>query len=168
MKKICPIVLLIWPYLFFPAAIATLEFEGQLAWIIGYCVLTPVVYIAGIVWAVKNKNIRSLARWNLAFKLCHIPAYISIFFSGVMFAGQMLVGIPFGLILIPILVAVDVLLLCTTSSYGICALIRARKDGRISTACLVVNGIMHFIFVLDVISSIVVFCKVRKQPAFEN
>ena len=164
MKKICPFVLLVWPYLFFPAAyLDSLIPEGGSPCLITYCVLTPIVYLANIICACRNEDIRSLTRWNMALKLMHIPAYLFIFFYGVVVVFFSWAFLFFTPVILALLVVIDCLLLATTSAYGICGLLRGWKEGRISTACLVVNGIMHFIFVLDVISSIVVFCKVRKK-----
>lgn len=162
MNKVCAFLLLVWPYLFFPFVFLGALTESSLTWVWIYCLLTPVVYIANIVCACKAKDIRGLARWNMALKLVHIPAYLSIFFLGVIMAGQLLVGIPFGLILVPILAVIDYLLLFTTSTYGANALVKARKAHAVSIGFMIVNLVLHFICVLDVVSSVIVYCKLRK------
>ena len=67
---------------------------------------------------------------------------------------------PFILIL---LVVVDFFLMVTTSMFGVCALWRARKVKKVSTAFAVTHIILHFFFVADVISSIIVFVKLRRK-----
>lgn len=169
MKKIWAILLILWPYLLLPFMLAMhilSDGESQTPELLIYCCCTPVVYIVNIICACKTANAKSLSFWNMLMKLLHIPAYVMIFLIGVMLTGQLLVGLPFGLFFVPVLVVIDVLLLCTTSSYGICALVRAKKEGRISGSFLVVNIILHLIFVWDVVSAILVFCKLRKtKPA---
>lgn len=166
MKKLCPVILLIWPYLFFPAAyLDSLDSDGSLIWLIAYCVLTPIVYIANIICAWRSKDVRSTSRWDLILKLGHIPAYLFIFFYGVVVAFFSWAFLFFTPLIITILVVIDCLLLVTTSAYGISALLRAKSRGTASWAFLAVNAVAHFIFVLDVFSSIAVFCKLRKKPA---
>ena len=164
MKIICPFVLLVWPYLFFPAAyLDSLTSEGGLAWLITYCVLTPIVYIISIICALRIKDAKTLALWNMVLKLCHIPAYLFIFFYGIVVAFFSWAFLFFTPVILAILVVIDCLLLATTSSFGICALVRAKAKETVSWAFLAVNAVLHFIFVLDVISSILVFCKIRKK-----
>ena len=42
------------------------------------------------------------------------------------------------------------------------ALVRARKQGGVSTGYVLMHGVLHFIMVLDVLSAVLVFFKVRK------
>ena len=165
MKKFFPFILLVWPYLFFPAAyLKYADTETGIPWLLIFCILTPVVYIANIICAIRTKDTKFLARWNMALKLCHIPSYLFVFLIGLASAVAM-IKLPFTALIIPILVIIDVLLLCTTSAYGVCALVRSKQENRISTAFMVVNIILHVLFVWDVISSIIVFFKIRKAKS---
>ena len=162
MRKFCAILLLLWPYLFaFPFLL--LRLDGGYVGLIVYCALTPLVYIANIACACSAKDARSLSFWNLLLKVFHIPAYILIFFIGMILAGSLITGVPFGLILIPILVGIDYLLLLTTSAYGIKALHLAKKQGLLSKEFTIAQILLHFVFVLDVISSVITFCKIRQS-----
>ena len=169
MKKFWSILLILWPYLLIPfMLIMHILSDGasKTPELLIYCCCTPVVYIANIICACRTKSAKSLSFWNMLMKILHIPAYIVVFMISVMLTGQLVVGLPFGLFFVPILVVIDVLLLCTTSTYGICALVRAKRENRISVAFMVVNIILHVLFVWDVISSIIVFFKLRKaKPA---
>ena len=165
MKKCWAILLILWPYLLLPFMLVIhilSDGASKTPELLIYCCCTPVVYIANIICACRAKDPKGLSFWNMLMKLFHIPAYVLIFMVGAMLAGQLIVGSPLGLIIVPILVVIDVLLLCTTSSYGVCALVRSMQENRISVAFMVVNIILHFLFVWDVVSSIIVYCKIRK------
>ena len=169
MKKFWAILLILWPYLLIPFMLVMHVLSNgasKTPELLIYCCCTPVVYIANIICASKTTNAKSLSFWNMMMKIFHIPAYIIVFWIGAYLTAQPVVGLPLGLLFVPILVVIDVLLLCTTSAYGICALVRAKRENRISVAFMVVNMILHFLFVWDVVSSIIVFFKLRKaKPA---
>ena len=169
MKKFWAILLILWPYLLIPFMLVMhilSDGASKTPELLIYCCCTPVVYIANIICACRTKDPSSLVLWNMLMKLLHIPSYALIFLLGVMLTGQLIVGSPLGLIIVPILIAIDVLLLCTTSSYGINALVKAKKKNRISKVFMVVNIVLHLIFVWDVISSVIVFFKIRQaKPA---
>ena len=165
MKTFWAVLLILWPYLLIPFMLVMhilSDGASTTPELLIYCCCTPVVYIANIICACRTKSAKHLAFWNMLMKIIHIPAYVIIFMIGAMLTGQLIVGLPFGLIIVPILVVIDVLLLCTTSAYGTCALVRAKREGCISTIFTVVNIILHFLFVWDVVSSIIVYRKIRK------
>ena len=116
LKKVLPVVLLIWPYLFFAGFLIGGENENFLsAFFLGYLVMTAVVYLMNIVnaWMYKGEdNCYRLAFFDMLIKLLHIPFYLLVFLIGVLMFMAM-----------------------------------------------VVHGILHFLFVTDVISAICVFVK---------
>lgn len=130
------------------------------------CVATVVVYVMNIVHACKckNKDIRGLALSDMVIKLLHIPFYLIIAVVGLLMLVLMVV--PVFVFISPAIVVmlaiIDYFLLLTTSAYGINALIGARKKGIISQSFMVINILMHLCFVLDIISAIIVFVKLRK------
>lgn len=169
MKKIknsFPIVLAVWPYLCF--LIVFLHSEDMIGRFLGiYCVLTVIVYLANIIYACLMRGgdaCYRLAFWNMIIKLCHIPFYIGIFLLGVVFLLAMVV--PALLFISPMIVGlfmiIDFFLMITSSAYGINALIRAGKRKALSVKCVVVNVILHLIFVCDTISAVYVFIKLKK------
>lgn len=116
LKKVLPVVLLIWPYLFFAGFLIGEENENLFsAFFLGYLVMTAVVYLMNIVnaWVYKDEdNCYRLAFFDMLIKLLHIPFYLLVFLIGVLMFMAM-----------------------------------------------VVHGILHFLFVTDVISAVCVFVK---------
>ena len=116
LKKVLPVVLLIWPYLFFAGFLIGEENENLLsAFFLGYLVMTAVVYLMNIVnaWMYKGEDDSyRLAFFDMLIKLLHIPFYLLVFLIGVLMFMAM-----------------------------------------------VVHGILHFLFVTDVISAVCVFVK---------
>jgi len=164
MKKVFPVVLLFWPYLYFTFAyLDSLSASGDLVWSLAYCIATPVIYILSIVCACRITEPRILTRWNLLLKLFHIPFFLFIFLLGILFALSIWAFVFFTPVILMILVAIDVALMLTTSSFGICALIRAKKENRISLPFLLVHTIAHLFFVTDVVSSLIVHLELRKK-----
>ena len=49
----------------------------------------------------------------------------------------------------------------TSSMYGVSAIIKAAAEGTISKKSAVKNAIMHFVFVLDIISAVNVYKKIK-------
>lgn len=167
-RKVLPVVLLIWPYLFIAVLMAGSTNEAlysKLIW--GYIAMTVVVYVMNIVNACLYKGNNAcyeLASFNMVIKLLQIPFYLLVFLSGAaMFLAMVVPALIFiSPVIIFILFVIDLLLLITTSMYGVNALIRAGKQGIMSKKSALVHGILHFFFVADVISSVWVFVKVRK------
>ena len=116
LKKVLPVVLLIWPYLFFIGFMIGQDNETLFsAFFLSYLVMTAVVYLMNIVnaWMYKDEdNCYRLAFFDMLIKLLHIPFYLLVFLIGVLMFMAM-----------------------------------------------VVHGILHFLFVTDVISAICVFVK---------
>ena len=100
---------------------------------------------------------RELLFTALIAKVLLIPLYAFIFLCGIVFF--MLPGL---FMLIPILTALDYLLLLATFMYGISGMVFAHRRGEISTACMGVNIVLHLMFCLDIFSSIYIFFKVRR------
>lgn len=167
-RKILPVVLMIWPYLFIAvlmAGSANEDLYSKLIWF--YTAMTVVVYVMNIANACLYKGGNAcyeLALFNMLFKLLHIPFYLAVFLSGAaMFLAMVVPALTFiSPVIIFMLFVIDLLLLITTSIYGVNALIRAGKQGIVSKKFALAQGIAHFFFVADVISSVWVFVKVRK------
>ena len=164
-KKFFPIMLIVFPYLLIsPILISIFEHLNSIQllssnadriisrlfpWSILVYLLFLVCYL---LYAVFSKaSAKSLAFWNMVVKLCHIPFYIFIFIFGI---GVM--------IAIPMLWLIDVILMVTSSAFGISALVHAKREGRVTTAFTLINLVCHFLFVADVISAILVYRKLRK------
>lgn len=168
-KRFFPITLAIWPYLYVVLSLAFASNE-KLGGMIFYggMLFTPVVYISNIIYACMCKEEDSyyhLAFWNMLIKLIHIPFYLGVFLLGVLFLLVAVVPIFTLLspILILILIFVDVFLMITSSLYGVNALIRASMKQVVSKKYMIINIILQFLFIADVISAIVLYIKVRKK-----
>lgn len=160
-SKIFPILLILFPYLLIspilfslfhvtvPVTIVPALFRYMVPWGI---VVFLLVLTACLLYAVFTKaSAKGLAFWNMVVKLCHIPFYIFIFIFGI---GVM--------IAIPLLWLIDLILMLTSSSFGIRALVHAKCEGSISTGFMTVNILCHFVFVADVVSSVITYLKLRK------
>ena len=116
LRKILPVVLLVWPYLFFIGFMIGQDNETLFsAFFLSYLVMTAVVYLMNIVnaWMYKGEDdCYRLAFFDMLIKLLHIPFYLLVFLIGVLMFMAM-----------------------------------------------VVHGILHFLFVTDVISAVCVFVK---------
>ena len=55
------------------------------------------------------------------------------------------------------------LLLLTSSAYGLNAIVRGKKEGKLSVGEAVCHAVLHLFFVTDVISAVLVFRKIRRR-----
>ena len=174
LKKSLPITLLVWPYLcIIPFWIESLDEEvfHSVPSLI-YVALTVVVYLLNIINACTYKDEEAcykLAFWNMLIKLLHIPFYLCVFVLGVMFLLAAVLPVltfitPF---IVFMLFVIDLFLMITTSTYGVNALIRAGHKGIVSKKYAVAMSILHFFFIDDVISSIIVYLNIKKQRESE-
>lgn len=164
-KKIFPLLLIIFPYLLISPIlfsifhssisvewinkVAAMLFQHMMPWGVVSYLLVLTANLLYVVFAKASPT--GLAFWNMVVKLCHIPFYIFIFIFGI---GVM--------IAIPILWLIDVILMLTSSSFGISALVHAKCEGNISNTFMTVNILCHFLFVADVISAVITWRKLRK------
>lgn len=163
-SDLIPISLIICPYLFF---LFPIFLDNDMAiYIYFYIILAIIVNCINIVYSCtrKKEDYYKLAFYNMIIKLSHILFYISIFCIAMISAiiSVVPVFIAFGISVIIGFVIIDYCLMLTSSAYGINALIRARKNENIGKYFFIVNTILHFVFVMDVISSIIVFFKIEK------
>ena len=94
----------------------------------------------------------------------HIPFHLLLFLVGLIFILAMVV--PALLFVSPILVmifsVISWFLVLTSSVYGLMAIVRGSKMGALSKGTAVLLGILHLLFVTDVIASIIVFVRLRR------
>ena len=105
----------------------------------------------------------------MLIKLVHIPFYLTILVTGGMLVGTMaletvLSGSTYeGQFLLGMLVTVAAMLMITSSMYGVSAAVKGVRSGQISGGKAVLLSVMHFIFVLDVISAIILHASMKKS-----
>lgn len=131
-----------------------------------YLLFLLIIAILNIINAHKNNNYSTLAKYNMIAKLLLIPIFCFIFISwaGIMFFSTLTIaGIIYAPMFSIIFLSIDILLLVSTSTYGINALKKAKKNQVIDTTFSTTHTILHLIFVLDIISSIIVFKKLKQK-----
>ncbi|MCI5872609.1 MAG: hypothetical protein PUJ55_15540 [Clostridiales bacterium] len=168
-KKVLPILLIIWPYLIIIPFLAGGE-EGVAASLLwAYIFLTVPIYVANIVnaFTYNGENaIHELAFWNMLIKLFHILFYIAAFCMALLMS-LLTIALPGMIIFTPFIVlcfaAAEFLLMLTGSMYGVNALVRASRQRTVSNSYAVGQSVMHFFFVLDTISAVLIFIKLKKK-----
>ena len=166
-RMLLPMILMIWPYLFFLLMVFSDTNEDvmyAILWV--YIGLTGVVYLANTIYAFVYKSERTcyeLAQYDLAAKLIHIPFYVLVFGFGVLMFFAMVVPalVLVSPLVITILFVVDVCLMLTSSMYGASALIKAAAQRKVSVKYAVLHIVLHCFFLTDVISAFCVFFKMR-------
>ena len=162
--KFFAVTLMLWPYL----GIVLLYLPGEAVRyliLFLYLLLTAAVYGMNIINACRWKGeAERLAFWNMLIKLVHIPFHLLLFLVGLIFILAMVV--PALLFVSPILVmifsVISWLLVLTSSVYGLMAIVRGSKMGALSKGSAVLLGILHLLFVTDVIASMIVFVRLRR------
>ena len=155
-RKIFPVLLMIWPYLFILLTILPGEQPKIQEFLLtAYLPLTVVVYGLNIWNACTYPSEESECK--LAFyDMAHIPFYIGVFVIGICLVFAMVV--PALLFISPILIlflaVIDFFLMLTSSVYGINAAVKLSKKGILSKETTLLFIILHLIFVADVISAV--------------
>jgi len=171
MKRYLPLLLIIlFPYLIIFAVICI--FTGFLMETIfqnnGLLLLFLLIfiYIIALICAIivfikiiiKKQNAQEILHINMVIKLIHIPAYIILFLMGMaslITIFTMGFGIAFFIL--------DCLTIFLTGLIGLGGLIRSLIEKKISFKSVLFYGISQFIFCIDVISSIIIYRKVKKK-----
>ena len=172
-KRLFPVILALWPYLYYASFhVAPDNATGATIFLGAGIFFSLVVYISNMIYASICKEEDSyyyLAFWNMMIKLIHVPIYLLIVLLeiGSAFLALVTIHIPIFLFMAPILIIylffAALLLMIVSSTYGVNALIRAGMKRVVSKKYVIVNIILHFFFVADVISAIVLYKKVRKE-----
>lgn len=168
-KKVLPIFWAIWPYSIIVLFFLQIE-ELQMGFLGGYIFLGFLLLVLNIINAFTYSGENAgyeLAFWNMLIKLIHIPFYIAIFFMGVLLLLASVVPalIFFTPFMVLCLIIASAILMIATSMYGVNALLRERRMGRISTVYLVGMIVMHLCFVLDTIASVILFVQMRTRKS---
>lgn len=176
MKKltiIAPIVQVSWIYLLIIALFTSINLDSAPSEGL-FTILMLTIFIVSIginivmiVSAIiEKKEYKKLAFIDMALKLIYIPFYILVFVLALGFTGMLLVlgpGVLFTPIVIFLFALFDFIHLCTTSAYGSKAIYIAKRNGLLSNKASIILNICHYIFVIDVIASIVLYCMLRKK-----
>ena len=142
-------LLMFWPYSLILTVLGMTQqsLDGALVLLCIWMLLTLVVCGLAIWCAVKE---RENAPWQgMLIKLVHIPFYVMVFlFAAITIAAPVL---TIGLFLL------DVLLMLTTSAYGVIAALRGLRKGQLHLLAAVPLIAGHCLFVADVVCSVLLF-----------
>lgn len=170
-RKIPMWILMVCPYIYVFDFVSISGGEREIAGIplfYAYCALTLVVCVVNLINAFTYKSekiVYDLAFWSMVIKLVHIPFYILVYLLGILMVPSMLF-IPMTFItpfIILFLVVVDVLFMISSSGYMLKGIWTAKKQEVISKRLAIVLTIFSFVFVGDVVVSIVFYRKIKTR-----
>ncbi|WP_252250937.1 hypothetical protein [Clostridium sp. ZBS13] len=168
-KRILPIMLIISTYL-----VILITFKGNHKGILAnlnliFIVTSIIFFISNMIYpfilAKHGESSTTLLFWDMLLKLCNIPIYIVVFMFG---SIMMIWPLGFGVVIALFLALFDYIMLLPSSMYGVNGIVRAYREKKITKSTAVVNCILHFLFCLDVVSAIVMFCIVKSKRKFNE
>lgn len=138
------------PYVLFLVLYGHGDFWGALSvtWLTGLICALVVLFVRRL-WSVQ-----ALSLTAMIVKLLQIPAYVMWF----LFA---MVAFLFGGPVIAFFF--DVLTIILSGLLGLAGVLRTREEGKLTTPQAVGYGILQFIFCVDIVSAILVYCASRKH-----
>ena len=98
-----------------------------------------------------------MALASMVLKLIQIPAYVTVFLLGCIFAITIWL---FAFVIV--LFFLDCLTILLTGLIGLTASIRCAGEKRVSKGLCVANGILSFVFCADVVLAIIFYVKSRR------
>ena len=169
--KIMPIILLIWIYFILFLIYKEILFNNE------YKMVFPTVIIISIILniltiysaLIEKTHYKSLAIYNMILKILTIPFYVLMFLlvmSSLLILSITGIGLFFFPLVAIIFFAIDFFLLVTTSSLGLAAIRIIKKDGILPKSTCALLQICHFMFVIDIIASIILYIKIRKRKSY--
>ncbi|HEX3017860.1 MAG TPA: hypothetical protein VHP31_08420 [Caproicibacter sp.] len=139
-------------------------FCGLLYLLIFYAAALVCSVATFIIGLVKKWNPQELLHINMVIKLIHIPAYILIFIIGLV---CLLTIFTFAISIV--LMILDSMTIFLSGLIGLGGIIRSYSENKLSKKAAVMHGILQFVFCADVISSIIVYRKVKiAKQNYEN
>ena len=173
MKRYLPLLMVIlFPYLivilpvlshFTGGHLANIVFAGEGAvmlalWFFLYVIALVCSLITLIVCLVTKQNSQEMLHTVMVVKLTHLPAYIAIFIATLIFTY---LDISSGSVFTGIFLSVGFMIAFASGLIGIGGLIRGCHEKRISISTAIIHGILQFVFLADIISSVFVCRKVK-------
>ncbi|MDR3644317.1 MAG: hypothetical protein P4M02_04495 [Clostridia bacterium] len=125
-------------------------------------------YIVGIRSALSKtptvRNTNELRRIMMFSKLTSVPFFIINFIiSALVSIGVSMVIIVTLPIVLLIFTCISFLTMCFTSAYSVSTIVSSKKLGMISNAEVVIFTILQYVFIADIISSIVLFFMLKSR-----
>jgi hypothetical protein len=166
-KKKIPLLLLISAYTYIAIVVLILaiskglSIDALLSTIGLHILLVLAIYLPNLIYALRSlkSEVKALEFlfWSVVLKVLFIPIYGVIFLLGLVTSIN-----PMTWFFTFLFIFFDYSLLLSSSVYTIVGTIKAKRAGDISRGFEVIYILMQFIFVLDVISSIWLYFKMRK------
>lgn len=140
-----------------------LDLIGNPLWILLWLgIWSFIAFLANLAFFIlalgKQWSGRSLALVSMTLKLIQIPGYVAIFLLGCIFAITIWL---FAFIIV--LFFFDCLTILLTGLVGLAASIRCAKEKRVSKGLCIANGILSFVFCVDVVFAILFYIKSRRS-----
>lgn len=157
-KQLIPISLVLMPYLILLLIIFSEEILLAISLTLGIIVITIANFIYAIIYPKISNNVSDSLKWCMIIKLMHIPFYILLFVIGV--ASWL------SFFLLPVAVIaflIDCFVLITSSIYGVTGTIKLIKENQLSIGKGFLAIIGYFIFIIDLVTAVIMYLKVRKQ-----
>lgn len=159
MKKYIPLLLVV----FFPYSVVIGFFTGpdRGVLLIGSAMLVSMGLSLGyfLYTLIKKPDIRKLSLACLLIKLLQIPAFVCIYLLGLGSTMVLLVG---GFVYIFLLFIMDCIAVAQSGAIMLACVIRAQKENRISKKDAIAYAICSFLFVVDVITCIMLYRKIKE------
>ena len=161
-------LIVFFPYLIVFALICT--FNGCLIDTVFHHNVYPLLLILIVLYAValvcavttfiaslaKKRKLQEVLRINMIIKLIHIPAYLFILVVGLF---CMITIFTFGITIVLMMFYGATIVL--SGVIGLGGVIRSLRENKISIKVAVIHGILQFVFCADIISSIIMYRKVK-------
>ena len=156
-KRLLPILSGLWPYCIIGVfLLANLLSDSPQSYasqtpfslLMVLLLLSPVLSVWGLAQGLRGWN---MASSGFAVKLVHIPFYLLIF--------CLFLILPLGAVFYFFF---DILALGISSSLGIGAILRAKKEGLVSTGFAVLHILLHCFFLTDLISAFLLTRKIKQ------
>jgi hypothetical protein len=157
MKKIPwqTVLLMLWPYVALGLNVFLIRF-GLLVWLFGG-LLTLLLLAVNIRCAWRMKDAAHLSVLAMCVKITHIGAYAASAF--------LCVGLFAAIPLVLGILLTNVCMLAASSAYGLCGLLLAWREKRLTDGWAIVLAISQCIFVLDVPGSLLICHRVKKEDS---
>lgn len=149
-------------------------FYSLIAWLLAM-IAGPVIGLVDAVRKFAIGDADGLRKGAITIKLAGIPLFVTNFVlvAGIALFFQFLASMWAGGAVLAVLnwagvglmVGLTYLVMLPTSAYGWACLIWLRRHNTITNTFLVANALLHAIFVVDIISSLIVAAKVRETLA---
>ena len=109
----------------------------------------------------KNQDSLSMVRLNMIIKLVHVPAYIAIFVLSLAFSLTV-----FGIGFVIVFILSDAFCILMSGLVGAVSTILARRQ-QAGLSDWIAYAILQFIYCVDVVTCVMMYCKIRKHSKSE-